>query len=111
MIKEFDIVTVLTVLLFGLPTLIHALKLRLFNTFNFDTLTKACNKAITTQVVVAIVLAILAYALDKTLYSIGQGNTLTNVIVSTAMTYIISAGFFYIPGLLLLNLTNWISRK
>jgi hypothetical protein len=49
MIKEFDKVTILTILLFGLPVLLYALKLRLFNKFNFDTLTKAFNK-ITIQV-------------------------------------------------------------
>jgi hypothetical protein len=49
MIKEFDKVTILTILLFGLPVLLYALKLRLFNKFNFDTLTKAFNTIITIQ--------------------------------------------------------------
>jgi hypothetical protein len=78
------------------------LKLRLFNKFNFDTLTKAFNTAITIQVVVgssssssssssrAIVLK-FTYAIDKVVYSIGQG--MLTSIVSTAMTYIIIAGF------------------
>jgi hypothetical protein len=92
---------ILTILLlFGLPVLLYALKkLRLFNKFNFDTLTKAFNTAITIQVVVVVVVVVvvaivfgsLAYAIDKVVYS--QGNMLTSIIVSTAMTYIIIAGF------------------
>ncbi len=111
MIKEIDMITILTILLFGLPVLIHSLKLRLFNEFQFYTLTKAFNKAIIVQIVVAIVLGILAYAIDKTLYAIGQGNMLTSIIVSTAMTYNIIAAFFYIPGIILMNLINWILTK
>jgi hypothetical protein len=44
-------------------------------------------------VVVAIVFGSLAYAIDKVVYSIGQGNMLTSIIVSTAMTYIMLLAF------------------
>lgn len=111
MIKQIDIVTILTILLLGLPVLIHSLKLRLFNEFQFYSLTKAFNKAIIVQIVIAIVLGILAYAIDKTVYEIGQCNMLASIIVSTATTYIIIAGFFYIPGIIVLNLINWIFTK
>jgi multisubunit Na+/H+ antiporter MnhC subunit len=82
-----------------LPVLLYALKLRLFNKFNFDTLTKAFNTAIndssssSSSSSSSNCFGSLAYAIDKVVYSIGQGNMLTSIIVSTAMTYIIIAGF------------------
>jgi hypothetical protein len=113
MIKEFDKVTILTILLFGLLVLLYALKLRLFNKFNFDTLTKAFNKIITIQVVVVVVVAIVLNrnTIDKVVYSIGQGNMLTSIIVSTAMTYIIIAGFSIFQKESSLNLINLIFTK
>ena len=111
MVKEFDIVTILTILSFGLPVLFYGLKLGLFNKFNFGALTKTFNKAIIVQVVIAIVFGVLAYAIDKTVYANGHGNSLTSVIMNTALTYIVIGGFFYIPGLILLNLINWIIEK
>jgi hypothetical protein len=58
MIKEFDKVTILTILLFFTGTTLCP-KIGLFNKFNFDTLTKAFNKIITIQVVVVVVVAIV----------------------------------------------------
>ena len=46
MIKEMDIVTILTILLFGLPVLIYGLRLKLFNKFLLNTLTNTFNKEI-----------------------------------------------------------------
>jgi hypothetical protein len=48
-------------------------------------------------VVVAIVFGILGNTINKIVYSRGQGNILTSIIVSTAMNYINVASFFYIP--------------
>jgi multisubunit Na+/H+ antiporter MnhC subunit len=72
--------------------------LALFNKFNFDTLTKAFNKIITIQVVVVVVVAIVLEfwnTIDKVVYSIGQGNMLTSIIVSTAMITLLLRFFLY----------------
>ena len=111
MIKEMDIVTILTILLFGLPVIIYGLRLKLFNKFLLNTLTNTFNKAAIIQIIIAVVLGVLSYTIDKTVYSNGHGNILTSVIINTALTHIVIGGFFYIPGLVLLNLINWIFKR
>ena len=44
------------------------------------------------------------------MYANGRGNLVTDIVVGTAMTYIIVGGFFYLPGLVMINIINWIVR-
>ena len=49
--------------------------------------------------------------LEKKHYSNGQGNNLTDICMETGLTYLIIGTFFYIPGLVILNIVNLILRK
>lgn len=49
--------------------------------------------------------------MDKKIYSDGQSNNFTDILMNTGMTYTIVGAFFYIPGLILLNLVSFLISR
>lgn len=110
MVPHIEIVTVLTIILFAYPIFVYATKRQVLRNPNFWEITKVFNKAIVLQIANAIILGIAAFILNKTMYPNGHGTMVTEVVVGTAMTYTIVGGFFYVPGLIIINIINWILR-
>ena len=110
MVPHIEIVTVLTIILFAYPIFVYATKRQVLRNPNFSEITKVFNKAIALQVANAVMLGIAAFILNKTVYTNGHSNTVTDIVAGTAMTYIIVGGFFYLPGLVMINIINWIVR-
>ena len=48
--------------------------------------------------------------MDEKIYSDGQSTDLTDILMNTGMTYTIVGAFFYIPGLIILNIVSFISK-
>lgn len=44
------------------------------------------------------------------MYTNGHGTMLTDIVAGTTLMYIIVGAFFYIPGLIMINLINWIAH-
>ena len=49
--------------------------------------------------------------MDKQIYAEGQSNDFTDLLMNTGMTYTIVGAFFYIPGLILLNLVSFLVSR
>lgn len=109
-ITHIEIVTVFTILLFSYPIFVYAVKDHLFEELNFLRATMVFNKGIILQIANALILAIISFILNKTVYANGHGNAMTDIVLGTAMTYIVVGGFFYIPGLIIINIINWMVR-
>lgn len=107
-ISHIEIVTVLTILLFSYPIFVYAVKDHLFRMLGFSKVTKVFNKAIILQIANAVILVIVALILNKMVYANGHGTMVTDIVVGTAMTYTIVGGFFYVPGLVMINIFHWI---
>ena len=110
-VGNIEIVTVLTILLFGLPLVVFSIKTNIFKTFSFGQLTKVFNKALVIQLIIALTLILMTYFFERGFYSNGQGNDLTDICMETAYTYLIIGTFFYLPGLIILNMINLILKK
>jgi hypothetical protein len=108
MVPHIEIVTVLTIILFAYPILVYAMKNQILTGLKFSKITKVFNKAIVPQIPNAIILGVVAFILNKTVYTNGHGTIVTEIVAGTAMTYITVGGFFYIPGLIMINIINWI---
>ena len=111
MIRDIEIVTVLTILWFGGPIIFYSIRTQLFKTFSLGQLTKTFNRALPIQISIGVTFVILMSFFEKKYYSNGQGNNLTDIGMATAYTYVVIGTFFYIPALIILNFANRILRK
>ncbi len=109
-IDHIEIWTLLTVVLFAYPICFHATKNQIYRAPDFSKITKVFNNAIVLQIANAVILGIAAFILNRTVYTNGQGTMVTDIVAGTAMTYIVVGGFFYIPGLIVINIINWVVR-
>jgi hypothetical protein len=110
-IGNIEIVTLLTILLFGIPLIICAIRTEVFKTFSIGQLTKTFNRALLIQIIIGLTFLISISFLEKKYYSNGKGNNLTDICMETGLTYLIIGTFFYMPGLVILNIANLILRK
>ncbi|HLO55298.1 MAG TPA: hypothetical protein VK169_13470 [Saprospiraceae bacterium] len=111
MTGKYEITIALTVLSFGLPVLYFILTRKAFTPFSFRQLTKCFNLALIVQFILAgLFLALMGY-MDKKIYTNGNGTDLTDIIMDTGMTFTIVGAFFYIPGLILLNIVSFINTR
>jgi hypothetical protein len=49
--------------------------------------------------------------MDEKIYADGQSTDFTDILMNTGMTYTIVGTFFYIPGLILLNLISFLISR
>ena len=110
MTGKYEIAIVLTVLSFGLPVLYFILARKALTPFSFGQLTKIFNFALIVQLVLAGLFLVLMGFMDEKIYSDGQSTDLTDILMNTVMTCTIVGAFFYIPGLIILNIVSFISK-
>ncbi|MCC5944926.1 MAG: hypothetical protein JJT94_08315 [Bernardetiaceae bacterium] len=111
MTGKYEITIALTVLSFGLPVLYFILTRKAFTPFSFRQLTKCFNFALIIQLVLAGLFLALMGFMDKKIYADGQSTDLTDILMDTGMTYTIVGAFFYIPGLILLNIVSFLNTR
>ncbi len=111
MTGKYEITILLTVLSFGLPVLFFILTRKAFMPFSLRQLTKSLNLALIVQIVIAGLFLGLMLLIDKKIYGEGRETDLTDIFMNTGMTYTIVGAFFYLPGLILLNLINYLTSR
>lgn len=111
MTGKYEIAIVLTVLSFGLPVLYFILTKKALTPFSLRQLTRSFNFALIVQIILAgLFLGLMGY-MDKKVYAKGQNTYFTDILMNTGMTYTIVGAFFYIPGLILLNLVSFLISR
>jgi hypothetical protein len=100
-----EIVSVLTFLLFAIPIIIFAVKLRLFKEFRFEKLIRSINFALPIQIIVGFLLWCLLLFFEMS-YTRNSA-----IVIETSSVYIVIGLFFILPGALLLNLIYWLIKK
>jgi hypothetical protein len=111
MTGKYEIAIFLTVLSFGLPVLYFILTSKALTPFSLRQLTKSFNFARIVQIILAgLYLGLMGY-MDKKIYAEGQSTDFTYILMNTGMTYTIVGAFFYIPGLILLNLVSFLTLR
>ncbi|MCK9480131.1 MAG: hypothetical protein M0R38_00010 [Bacteroidia bacterium] len=108
---NYEISIVLTVLSFGLPVLYFILTRKAFTPFSLRQLIKGFNFALIVQIILAGFYLGLMGFMDKKIYAEGQSTDFTDILMNTGMTYTIVGAFFYIPGLILLNLVSFLISR
>ncbi|MFN3639853.1 MAG: hypothetical protein ACK4UK_02950 [Flavobacterium sp.] len=63
------------------------------------------------QLVLAALFLGLMGVMDKKIYAEGHGTDLTDILMDTAMTFTVVGAFFYIPGLIILNIVSFIYSR
>lgn len=108
MTLKYEIINMLTILLFGLPIVYFILKRKVFIQFSLKELLKSFNLAFIVQLILAGIFFISIEFLDKTIYVKGAGTDLTDIFMETSKTYLIIGIFCYLPALILLNLIGYL---
>lgn len=111
MTGKYEIAIFLTILSFGLPVLYFILTRKALTPFSLRQLTKSFNFALIVQIILAGLYLGLMGFMDKKVYAEGQSTDLTDILMNTGMTYTIVGAFFYIPGLILLNIVSFILSR
>ena len=110
-IGNVEIVTVLTILLFGIPITISAIRTNLVKSFSLAQLTKTINRALVVHIIIGLAFTLTISFFEGRYYSNGTGNDLTDLCMGTGLAYLIVGTFFYIPGLVILNIVNLIFNR
>jgi hypothetical protein len=111
MIGKYEITVLLTVISFCLPVLYFIMTRKAFWPFSLSQLTKSFNLALIVQIVLGFLFLGLMMLIDKKIYGEGHGTYLTDVFMNTGMTYSVVGVFFYVPGLILLNLISYLNSR
>lgn len=111
MIGNHEIAIILSIISFGLPVLIFMLSTHLFKSFSFKKLTKSFNLALIPQLIFAVIFTCSIYYLEKHVYSDGLGTDKTDIIMGVGLIFLIIGTFCYLPGLIILNIINWLISK
>lgn len=110
-IENIEIVTIIVVLLFGVPVLIISSRQKLLKSFSLSKMTKTFNQSLLIQSIIGLTIGVGAFIINKLLYyGDGKGNMITDVIVGAAYTFIVIGTFIYLPALILLNIINFLIR-
>lgn len=104
-IADIEIVTILIILLLGLPILWNARKNQIWKSFNFLKLINTINKSLLPQGIIGLILILLAWLEDLVDF---ESNHLAT---QTTYTYFIIIFFMYLPALGILNLIKQIVSK
>ena len=104
---KYEIAVALTILSFILPVFYYILKRKALNPFSLSQLTKCFNFALTVQISLAGLYLGTMWLIDKKLYTKGQSNDLTDILMEIGITYTIVGAFFYLPGLILFNIISF----
>ena len=97
-VSDITIVTILIVLLFGIPIVWNIYRSNLMRNFKYISLLKIINKSLIIQGVILIVLIILSWIFDFNNFQY------QSIVIGTTYTYYIIGIFMYLPILGLLNL-------
>ena len=105
------ILGIITTVLIVLPLLWKAFKKNLFSEINLKTLTHVFNNALLPQFGIGILLMIIASLIDKLVYSNGNGNLFTALLIESTYYYVVIGFFMYLPVIAILNLINLVNQK
>jgi len=101
---------ILTFLLFAIPLARIAIKEKTFKEINFPKIVMTINLALIVQVLIGLVFAVTMPLIDKS-YSTNQSNSFTDLWMDSGIYYLVIGAFFYLPAVLILNISNWIKRR
>ncbi|HEX9826669.1 MAG TPA: hypothetical protein VGA80_08730 [Flavobacteriaceae bacterium] len=97
-VSDIETVTVLVILLFGIPILWNARKNELFKSFDFIKLIKTINKSLKIQGILGLILIPLTWTWNSADF------IFDSVLTGTTYTYLVVGFFMYLPALGILNL-------
>ncbi|MBD0825504.1 hypothetical protein [Aestuariibaculum marinum] len=104
-VSDIGTVTVLVILLFGLPILWNAKKNGLWKSLNLIGLIKTINKSLIIQGIIGLVLIPLTWLWNSADFKFDS------LITGTTYTYLVIGLFMYLPALGILNLIKLIVEK
>jgi len=96
-VSDIETVTILVILLFGIPILWNARKNGLLKSFSFIKLIKTINKSLKIQGIIGLILIPLALTWNSADF------IFDSVLTGTAYTYLVVGFFMYLPALAFLN--------
>jgi hypothetical protein len=111
MVGNIEIVTILTILFFGISLLISIFRTDVMKRISLARITRTINHAFVIQVIIGLTFLISMLFLESKYYLNEQENDLRDIFVGTGYTYLMIGLFFYFPGLLLLNIINLIFKR
>ncbi|WP_422351137.1 hypothetical protein [Flagellimonas sp.] len=104
-VSDIGIVTVITILLFGLPILWSAKKKGLWSSFSFVGLLKLLNISLLIQVIVGLILILVTWLWNLSEFEI------PSLLGGTTYTYLVIGLMIYLPTLVVLNLLNLLFKN
>lgn len=104
-VSDIGIVTVIVILLFGLPILWSAKKNGLWSSFSFIGLLKTMNNTLVIQGIVGLILILVTWIWNLSEFEI------PSLIGGTTYTYMIIGLMFYLPILAIVNLFKLLVEK
>tara|TARA_R100000935_G_C2830213_1_gene164611 strand:- start:916 stop:1512 length:597 start_codon:yes stop_codon:yes gene_type:complete len=96
-VSDIETVTVLVILLFGIPIFWNARKNGLLKSFSFIELIKTINKSLKIQAIIGLILIPLTWTWNSADF------IFDSVLTGTTYTYLIIGFFMYLPALAFLN--------
>ena len=104
-------ISVIVVLLFIIPIFVKAYQNSLLKSLTFNNFVRVLNKSLLIQIIVGIILLPTMFILDKQFYRNSDGNILTDLVINVGFCYIVIGVFYYIPGIIILNIIKfWINK-
>ena len=104
-------ISVIVVLLFIIPIFVKAYQNSLLKSLTFNNFVRVLNKSLLIQIIVGIILLPTMFILDKQFYRNSDGNILTDLVINVGFCYIVIGVFYYIPGIIILNIIKFCINK
>ena len=104
-VSDIGIVTVIVILLIGLPILWNAKKNGIWSSFSFNGLLKTVNNSLVIQGITGVILILLTWLWNL------SGFEIPSLVRGTTYTYLVIGLLFYLPILVVLNLFKLITKK
>lgn len=104
-VSDIEYVTIIVILLFGIPILYNARKIGLLKSFSYIQLIKSINRSLILQGIIGLFLIFLIW--------IGNSNEFIfdDILIGTTYTYLVVGFFMYLPSLLFLNILNLLIQR
>ena len=104
-VSDIKTVTILVILMFGIPILWNAHKNGLLKSFKFIDLIKTINKSLKTQGIIGLILIPLTWIWNTTDF------IFDSILTGTTYTYLVVGFFMYLPALAFLNFIKLLIEK
>lgn len=104
-VSDIGLVTIITILLFGLPILWSAKKKGLWSSFSFVRLLKSLNISLLIQVIVGLILILVNWLWNLSKFEI------PSLLGGTTYTYLVIGLIIYLPTMVVLNLLNLLLKN